>query len=137
MMKLFFLILSIGALSGCATSTTMYSVSGPVTVQNPGTTYTLKSFQDVGSVTLLDGEVCSGPWVSHTPKEISAAELAPAWDSVYGAGYFAANVLGTNIFTASLTGNRGTTLQIAVLQRGPLSPGVATDSRGNIYKLAY
>jgi hypothetical protein len=137
MLKLFFLILGIGALSGCVPSITMYSVSGPVTVQNPGTTYTLKSFQDVGSLTLLDGEVCSGPWVSHTPKEISDTELAPVWDSVYGNGFFAAKVLGTKISTASLVGNRGTTLQVAVLQRGPLSPGVATDSRGNIYKLAY
>jgi hypothetical protein len=71
--------------------------------------------------------------------------LASAWDTVYGQGFYTAHVLGTKFFArASITGNQGTVLEVEMYRLepntqnpGPIEiKGVAKDSKGNIYKLA-
>ena len=82
-----------------------------------------------------------------TPGQFS---LASAWDTVYGQGFYTAHVLGTPLFAQTvLTGNQGSVLQVEMYRQehgsdtdpnsvAPLDiRGVAKDSKGNIYKLAF
>jgi hypothetical protein len=65
--------------------------------------------------------------------------LAFAWDVVYGQGYFLAHVLGTRLRQAIVTGDMGTVLQVECQFTDGHSAfnGVAVDSKGNIYKVAW
>jgi hypothetical protein len=127
-------------------------------------------FSDSGnmSVILPGGEICKGGWnlVSSAPGQNSpavnttpAANLAPAWDTVYGPAFYTAHVLGSRLrASGTLTGNKGTTLNVELYRPEtselyrPETPelyrrytpdglseikGVATDNNGNIYKIVF
>jgi hypothetical protein len=106
-----------------------------------------------GKFTLLQahGETFQGKWASLVPSFINTKtsgtpasylpqpNLAFAWDAVYGQGYFLAKILGTRIRQVVVTGDQGTVLQVEcqfALEHSAFS-GVAVDSRGNIYKVAW
>ena len=67
--------------------------------------------------------------------------LAFAWDAVYGQGYYISSILGSeNVGQATVTGDKGTVLQIEFHREQLGVPednhfGVAVDNRGNIYKV--
>jgi hypothetical protein len=107
------------------------------------------------STVLSNGEIFKGIWTVPSVKtraERAAAgkpqltNLASTWDTVYGPGFYTAHVLGTRYFAqASITGNQGTLLQVEMyrLDTGAETDllqaikGVAKDSKGNEYKLAF
>lgn len=102
------------------------------------------------SVTTGSGEVCKGPWafVSKSAPEKSgtgsgdsaSSHMAANWDTVYGAGYYVAHVVGNKLYArAVLTGNRGTTIRAEFSnehnERGQ-TKGVAEDNNGNVFKVS-
>jgi len=156
-MKLTLLLLAtVTMLTGCFSLSVpggFSPVRGPLSKQSPLPTYTAKMsgiLSGTISVTLENGEVCSGPWafVSKSPPEnadigsdrTAASHLAADWDTVYGSGYYVAHVLGNQLYArATLTGNKGTIIHAEFSnehnQRGQ-TKGVAEDNNGNIFKVS-
>jgi hypothetical protein len=136
-------------LSGCILSVPggFSPVQGPLSNQSPIPTYSATIsglFSGTVSVVLDNGEVCTGPWelASKTPPATAATpiDMAADWDSVYGAGYFAAHVLGNKLYArATLTGSKGTVLHVEFSNesntRGS-TKGVAADNKGNVFKVS-
>jgi hypothetical protein len=109
--------------------------------------------------TLDGGEVCSGQLTFISGKEeadyqTSTANpavkgLAAAWDTVYGAGFYTAYVLGgTRFAQGECKSDRGTVMSFQLLQRvvdytketvntSKAVKGVAIDNRGNVFKMAF
>ncbi len=156
--RLALLLLCVFALSGCATAR-LYPVQGPLATQTPPPVYVAKMsgafYSGSFSVVLANGEVCKGRWAQvPRPNSSNAAATAAAaspdnlsaeWDTVYGTGFYVANVLGTRLYArAVLTGNRGTTLNVELYKPDKVEnttigaiKGVAKDDKGNIYKVAF
>jgi hypothetical protein len=147
-------------LSGCDSEGRLYPVQGPLAAQQPTPSFPIqftKVFGGTGgfSTTLANGEAFKGTWTkfNYTPTNGtdgtgtgSSQNLASAWDVVYGSGYYTGHVLGQRIFfSGSAKGNHGTTLRIEEYDtetgssKNPIfkTKGVAVDSNGNIYKLAF
>ncbi|HXO87791.1 MAG TPA: hypothetical protein VN885_04010 [Candidatus Acidoferrales bacterium] len=61
-------------------------------------------------------------------------DLAFAWDAIFGPGYFAAHILGQTICQGIFTGDKGTVLQVELLDE---QRGAAVDNKGNVYKVAW
>jgi len=59
--------------------------------------------------------------------------LAFAWDSVYGQGFFVAHVLGQQLGQGVLTGSQGSVVQVEVA----VAKGVGIDNKGNMYKIVF
>ena len=131
---------------------TLYPVFGPRAAQAapPEITATFHGTAS-GKFTLVEanGEPFQGKWSLvtasfvnvKTPQNPAAylpqPNLAYAWDSVYGQGYFLAKGVGQRMRQAVVTGNQGSMLQIECLAGAfPTYYGVAVDSKGNIYKVA-
>jgi hypothetical protein len=96
------------------------------------------------TVTLANGEVCSGPWtfVSKTPSASAASpiDMAANWDFVYGKGFYVAHVVGNKLYArATLAGTMGTVLHVEMSNetntRGN-TKGVARDDSGNVFKVS-
>jgi hypothetical protein len=146
------IVLTTTILGGCILSVPggFSPVQGPLSKQSPIPTYaaTLSGlFSGSISVVLDNGEVCKGQWafVSTTPQSMSATAVTPIdmaadWDDVYGAGYFAAHVLGNKLYArATLTGNTGTVLHAEFSNENNTrgnTKGVAEDNKGNIFKVS-
>src|ERR1035441_5547048 len=96
-------------LSGCYLNARLYPVNGPLSARTPPPIYAARISGAIRSgsfsATLENGEVCKGSWtsISNSPKQnnghvsvddSSAPELVSAWDTVYGQGFYRANVLG-------------------------------------------
>lgn len=136
----------------------LFPVQGPLSAETPVPAYNIKiAMSGVGSlshklsVALADGEVVSGEYtvvktVTSADTQVPGTEasyppqpnLAFAWDSVYGPGYFVAKILGGQLWQAVLKGDRGTVLQVEFLEIARptnRSYGVAIDNKGNVYKL--
>jgi hypothetical protein len=135
-------------LAGCVVMAPghLYPVGGPLSTQTPVPIYkvTLNGVLTSGnmSATLPDGEVCTGSWAAIPQDDSTAGSMSGDWDSVYGAGFFVANVLGKPVFArATLTGKKGTTLQVQFYDPTPGQftnvEGVARDNSGNIFKLTF
>jgi hypothetical protein len=151
-------LLCVSTLTGCATAR-FYPVRGPLSTQTPPPVYVAKfsgAFNSGDlSVVLDDGEVCKGHWATvsrpNTPAAATTAAAATAdnmsaeWDTVYGTGFYVANVLGARLYArAVLAGNRGTTLHVELYKPDRVQNtsvgairGVAKDDKGNIYKVAF
>ena len=144
------LVCAVLFLSGCYRMGRLYPVQGPLAAETAPPIYAAKMTGAFNSgnitVTLANGEVCTGAWglVSSRPTDAGAAPTVnwqKVWDTVFGHGYYTANVLGTPLHVRSiLTGSKGTTLNVEMYRRnvpGQLTEihGVATDSGGNIYKI--
>lgn len=121
----------------------LYPVQGSLAAQTPVPVYkvTLSGVMESGtmSATLQDGEVCKGSWAPVRQDDPSAGSMSVEWDSVYGAGFFVANVLGNRVFArAVLLGTKGTTLNVEFYDP---TPGQIANVRGiakdNIFKLTF
>jgi hypothetical protein len=124
----------------------LYPVQGSLAAQSPVPIYkvTLSGILESGTMaaTLNDGEVCKGSWAAVRQDDPSASSMAVEWDSVYGGGFFVANVLGNRVFArAVLTGTKGTTLNVEFYDPTPGQvtdvKGIAKDNAGNIFKLTF
>jgi hypothetical protein len=144
-MKIIFALSASAMLFGCAV-VGLYPVQGPLSTQKPLPVYTVKIASDnTISVVLANGEFCKGQWTRGIQPTPSAAEttihdaatmdMTAVWDRVYGVGFYTAKVLGHETW-AVLIGDKGTVLNVRFINEGdhPLT-GVASDSRGNIFKL--
>ena len=146
-------------LSGCYAAGRLYPIQGPLASQAPPPIFAAKASAGIKSgsftATLANGEACKGNWTSvSTAPTVNGgvpannqpqSNLAAAWDTVYGQGFYVAHVLGQPLFVhTELTGNQGTMLQVEWYDLGNENNngaagygarGVAQDSKGNIYKL--
>ena len=144
-------LLAATLLGGCTLAGHLYPVQGPLAARTPAPIYpltlhgpVLTASRDISSgslsATLKDGEVCTGTWAGVAQDDSSASQMAAEWDSVYGPGFFVANILGTKGFGRSaLSCDKGTTLNLEfhVPQSGDVNAirGVAKDNRGDIFKV--
>ena len=151
------LLAAVCFLSGCFASARLYPIKGPLAEQAPQPIYAARAeagFRSGSfSATLGNGEKCNGQWkrVTRTPRETGigpadAESLAPAWDAVYGSGFYTANVLGADVRIAGqIPCSRGSSLRVDAIQHSIGSgtdaalviKGVAMDGKGNIYKMAF
>jgi hypothetical protein len=117
----------------------LYPVQGPLAAHASAPIYDVRragSFKFGGamSATLAGGEVCSGKWVPVSAGDPSASRMSTEWDSVYGQGFFVAHVLGSSeLARADLVGTSGTALSVQMID----DKGVASDNKGNIFKLTF
>ena len=142
--------------SGCSLSVTakLYPVKGPYSEQKPIPVVRahVKDVQrNSGDVTLTlpDGELCSGSWSSLAPQQVSMTSITghgqvtsgiqTAYATVYGTGFTVSNVPGVNRGTAYLVGNRGTTIEVEFFTGSGTASGngVAIDNKGNVYKVIF
>jgi hypothetical protein len=154
--KLVLALLSICVAAGSAPAfaETLYPVQGPLAAQAPPPVMKA-AFHGTssGNFTLVqaNGETFQAKWTSVTPSFVNnktpenpasylpQPNLAFAWDTVYGQGFFLAQVVGTRIRQVVATGNQGTVIQVECLfgdARAGLN-GVAVDSKGNVYKVIW
>lgn len=142
-------------LSGCYARPRLYPVKGPLAEQTPPPIYAARVSAGFHSgsftATLANGSKCQGQWtmVSTKPREGGsgpAGNLGAAWDTVYGAGFYTANVLGARVhIEGKIPCSAGGSLYVEAVQHETGGPdnatqvikGVATDDSGNIYKLAF
>jgi len=141
-------------LAACTTTATLYPVDGPMSQQQPLPVLTANVDGIMGntggiSLTLPDGETCTGKWSSIAPMAVgfSAASasgtatsgLASAWATVYGSGFSVGNVPGVNRGEAMLVGDRGTIIQVEFYTGSGTAngTGVAKDNKGNVFKVLF
>jgi len=157
-------LLFISTMFGCAAAR-LYPVKGPLSTQAPPPVYSVKVsgafFSGNFSAKLTDGEVCKGHWTTVSrgiaPNSPNATNPKPAeplkaeWDTVYGSGFFVANVLGSRLYGRGVAkGAKGTVLTMEMFKDESrpdlVAPGdvntraikgVAKDDKGNIYKLVF
>jgi hypothetical protein len=98
------------------------------------------------SWTMSNGEVLKGKCVTVKPSSLNTKtpgtpdsyppqpDLAFAWDTIYGQGYFAAHILGKKIWQGIFTGDQATVLQVEFLDG---QHGAAVDNKGNVYKAVW
>jgi hypothetical protein len=129
--------------AACVHDIRLDPVAGPLSRQVPTPTVIVVHSAAAFSVRFVNGEVCRGDGSDFLVGTVSESPLAQEWDTVYGAGFFRAHVLGISIHRTIMVGDRGTTV---VLENGQVTPeskgsllgvGVAKDSRGNVYRLSY
>ena len=149
------LLLSVCMLSGCFANARLYPVKGPLAEQTPPPIYAASASAGFHSgnftATLGNGNKCQGRWTSvprkpHEGGSGPSESLASAWDTVYGPGFYTANVLGAKIrIEGQIPCNSGGPLHVEAVQHNAgggkdatlVIKGVATDDGGNIYKLAF
>ena len=141
---------------GCSHTYRLYPVQGPLAGQTPSLVLFAKitGALQSGSISVIlnDGEVCNGSWTRVPPVQVprdATAANAPAtnrmsseWDTVYGSGFYVAHIVGAKYyFQAVVSGNLGTVLNFEMYTANGVGAlftnGVATDNKGNIYKLVY
>jgi len=146
-------LLSVCALAGCTFNGRLYPVAGPLFQQNPSAVFTATFHPtanidgDVVSAVLANGETGTGRWTSvratlpsgqdANASDPSTANMAAAWDTVEGQGYYTRNLLGAKgkYYKCTITGNQGTVLivEMLIIQKA----AVAIDNKGNTYKLVF
>jgi hypothetical protein len=139
-------------LTGCTVRGYFYPVQGPLAAQTPPpplparfTMHNARAMQI--TVNLPTGKVASGTFAllaaadrqSAPPSEVLTAQ----WDTIFGKGYYTANILGAPQFGRGvLTDSSGDsiTVEAAVTAsnngQGP-PVGVALDKQGNLFKIAF
>jgi hypothetical protein len=146
--KLFFALLmpAVCIVSGCSVTGRLYPVQGPMASLTAPPLMTAKLYESPSRVTLTlaNGELFNSrlqvlyPSSSNlnptgAPPAPPQPNLAYAWDTVYGQGFFVAHVLGQQLGQAVITGSQGTIVQVEVA----VARGVAIDSKGNFYKIVW
>lgn len=122
-------------MSGCAGGH-LYPVQGPISEQKPAPIFMIKTdYGDSMTAKLGKGKVCHGSWLDVVPEDPTVRDMATEWDLVYGKGYFMANVLGhPGIARARLTCTPDDTILNAEFDS---AKGVATDNKGNVFRLMF
>jgi hypothetical protein len=132
------------AIGGCAAEAIhLYPVDASIAGQPPkpilsGTIVYVGPSATI-SFHLPDGEKFSGTCTSGSAAGVND-DLKATWDSVYGQGDYLAHVVGAaNHCTAKLTGSKQTIFRLEAYNEapGPLLKGMAEDSNGNIFKMAF
>ena len=161
MSKVLFITVSSFALVSCRATARFYPVQGPLAEQTPPPVYVGKIsgafYSGNMTVTGKQGEVFRGRWeaVRQPAKSTDAPKIAPSdtemsalWDSIYGDGFYVANVLGTRLYgRGSLKTSNGDTLKVEFYRpekatndanaiRGTIK-GVGKDDKGNVYKITF
>jgi len=148
-----FLTAGVTLASTAAFGQKLYPVQGPLASQTPPPVFSAQVKRPLfaaGSApkllkswTVADGEVLNGKFANVNATSMNAktpgaldsyppqTNLAFAWDAVYGQGYFAAHILGKKIWQGVFTGDKGTVLQVELLDD---LHGAAVDNKGNVYK---
>jgi hypothetical protein len=148
-------VFSLFILIGCFSARVlMYPVDGPLSTQRPLPVVRAKKtglMSGTFSLVLPGGEVCQGPWSLVRPvngqhsegqsESSSERDLSGAWNSIYGAGFYVANVLGARQYgRAKLIGNRGSIVFLEMycgeVKNAPVL-GVAQDNDGNTFKVIF
>lgn len=141
-------------LAACSTTATLYPVDGPLSKQQPLPVLTAVIDGIMGntggiSMTLPDGERCTGKWSSIAPMSVGVSTasasgtatngIASVWTTVYGSGFSVRNLPGVNKGEAMLVGERGTVIQVEFYTGSGTAngSGVAKDNKGNIYKVLF
>jgi hypothetical protein len=140
------LLLCAGIMSGCYANGRLYPVQGPLAslTAPPIMTARLSEKPPSISLALANEEQFKGPLKvlypsssnlspAGSPPALPQPNLAFAWDTVYGQGFFVAKVLGQQLGQAVLTGSQGTVVQVEIA----VARGVAVDNKGNIYKIVF
>jgi len=128
----------------------LYPIQGPLAAQTPQPVFAgqigrtrfgvvvVKSWTVAGEVlkgkskTVMASSVNALPQAGTIP--LPQPNLAIAWDTVYGEGFFVAHILGKKFGQGVFTGSNGTVLQVETLDR---RNGVAVDNKGNMYKMVW
>jgi hypothetical protein len=132
------------AIGGCAAGPIhLYPIDAPTAGQSPkpilSGTIIYVALTATISFHLPDGEKFSGPCAFGSPAGVND-DLKAAWDSVYGQGDYLAHVVGSPTHcTARLTGSKQTTFRLEAYNETADTPlkGIAEDSNGNLYKVAF
>ena len=147
-----FLCVSLLSLLGCFLSANLEPVRGPATAEShravikvSGTFSSGKFYADLQNDRVFHNEDCKGRWRAATrPAPSIADEMAPVWDTVYGDGYYTAQILGAKkCARGSGTCKKGIFLdaEICLIEDRPTRKttkvGVARDNRNNIYKIFF
>jgi hypothetical protein len=152
--KAFTVVTLTAVLAACTTTATLYPVDGPLSKQQPLPVLTVTVDGIMGntgdiSLSLPDGEKCTGKWSSIAPMSVgfstatasgsATTGMASAWATVYGSGFSVRNVPGVNKGEAMLVGDRGTVIQVEFYTGSGTASGsgVAKDNKGNVFKVLF
>lgn len=141
-------------LAACSTTASLYPVDGPLSKQQPLPVLTATVDGIMGntggiSMTLPDGEQCTGKWSSIAPMSVGFSTasasgnainaMASVWTTVYGSGFSVKNLPGVNKGEAMLVGDRGAIIQVEFYTGSGTAngAGVAKDNKGNTYKVLF
>jgi hypothetical protein len=133
-------------MSGCSITASMVPVEGPLSQLRPvpiieATVDGVMGHTGTISMTMPDGEQCSGRWSSAAGTGISygSGSLFGTYGAAYGTGFAISTGHGQNPGQAFLTCNRGTTMQIEFVTGSGTAHGFgfAKDNNGNVYKLIF
>lgn len=137
---------------GCRVPVLLYPVNGPMQEGKPFTAIQGRVsggfYSGAISFVLPEGEHCQGTWSSIKPLQVHtdnqaqddspSGTLFSVWSSIFGEGYYVANVLGARQHgQAILNGERGTVIKLEFYvsnHNGSPILGVARDNKGNNYK---
>jgi hypothetical protein len=123
-----------------ATTVNLYPARGSWALETPLPIITA-SIEGVGgpsgriTMTMPDQETCSGQW-SAVPFPPGTTSLWDQYSLVAGFSHIPGRPGGTRS-ESSLSCARGTTVQAEFFTEGRQGFGVATDSRGNIYRILF
>ena len=146
------LCISIISLSACYRGTHLHPVSGPATAEShvanikvSGTFNSGTFIADLTEERVFHGDFCKGRWKAATQAmPPSANEMASVWDTVYGNGYYAAQILGAKrCARGSGACKDGGVLEAEICQienrqnRKTTKVGVARDNKNNIYRILF
>jgi hypothetical protein len=152
--KSFIACAGIFILVGCSATFHLYPVQGPLSNQKPSPVLVgVKTGFASGTLSIIlpGGESCAGPWSLVRPlqgkgsddqvKSPTEHDLSSTWDSIFGSGFYVANVLGARQYARSiLIGNQGSTVYLELysseVEHSPVL-GVAQDNKGNTYKVTF
>jgi hypothetical protein len=141
----------------------LYPVQGPAAAQTPPQVLTAKIktgmvSESISGFVSANGGAIQGKFATVTASSANARtlgtpesyppqpNLAFAWDTVYGQGFYLSHVLGNSIAQGDFTGDQGTVLQVEIyydIFRGASNEafskgyGVAVDNKGNLYKMVW
>lgn len=139
------LVLALAA-HGCSITATMIPVEGPMSQLRPVPVIEAKVDGVMGrtgpiSITMPDGEECSGRWSSAAGTGVSYGwgNLIGTYGSAYASGVSMSPGSGQNPGQAVLTCGRGTTIQVEFVTGAGTTHGFgfAKDNNGNVYRLLF
>jgi hypothetical protein len=151
----FLVLIVLTLISGCATTATVYPIEGPISKISPLPVMKARVDGIMGnsgniSMTMPDGEACSGKWSSIAPQMemfssqtgnafVNSGNLSSAWATVYGSGFMAGNVPGVNKGEAVMVCDKGTVIQVEFYTGSGTAngTGVAKDNKGNVFKVLF
>jgi len=133
-------------LLGCSTTATLFPVEGPLSEAVPvpqiaATVNGILGNSGSLSLTMPDGESCTGQWSSAAGAGVSttSGSLLGQYGSVYGTATTVSTGSGQNPGAAILTCDKGRTIQVEFVTGAGTATGFgfAKDNRGNVYRVLF